>query len=209
GTTSSAVPAGSKTKVEIVGSAIIEMLSVECKVPASNIRVTSAYSDAASGITHIYLVQTVGGKDVANSVANVNVDSSNRVISSSHSFAPAASLASAAKDGTASLESSDNNTAKDAISVLAAYIGIQLGKPELDKATLATVDNVVSGQPQLVVESLPAAFAIDGLAKVSREFIQQSDGSVVPVWRVVVEQQDHWWNAHIDLASQKVVSLSD
>ncbi|KAJ2908332.1 hypothetical protein GGI21_002994, partial [Coemansia aciculifera] len=44
---------------------------------------------------------------------------------------------------------------------------------------------------------------------VSREFIQQSDGSVVPVWRVVVEQQDHWWNAHIDLASQKVVSLSD
>ncbi|KAJ2464631.1 hypothetical protein GGI03_003111 [Coemansia sp. RSA 2337] len=202
-----AIPADTKSKVKIVSSEIVSMLSTECKIPASNIRVTSAYTDAASGITHIYLVQTVDGKDIANSVANVNVDASNRVISSSHSFAPADSLASAAKVGTASLESSD--AAKDALSILATHIGSSLTKAELDAATSTTVNNVVSGQPQLVVESLPAAFAIDGTAKVSREYIQQSDGSVVPVWRVVVEQKDHWWNAHIDVSSQKVISLSD
>ncbi|KAJ2883842.1 hypothetical protein H4R27_002508, partial [Coemansia aciculifera] len=202
-----AVPADTKGKVEIVSSAIVGMLSAECKIPASNIRVTSAYTDAASGITHIYLVQTVDGKGIANSVANVNVDASNRVISSSHSFAPADSLVSAAKVGAASLESSD--TAKDALSILAAHIGLSLTKAELDTATSTTVNNVVSGQPQLVVESLPTAFAIDGTAKVSREYIQQSDGSVVPVWRIVVEQKDHWWNAHIDVSSQKVISLSD
>ncbi|KAJ1903934.1 hypothetical protein LPJ71_005002, partial [Coemansia sp. S17] len=202
-----AIPADTKSKVEIVSSAIVSKLSTECKIPASNIRVTSAYTDAASGITHIYLVQTVDGKDIANSVANVNIDASNRVISSSHSFAPADSLVSAAKVGTASLESSD--AAKNALSILATHIGSSLTKAELDTATSTTVNNVVSGQPQLVVENLPAAFAIDGTAKVSREYIQQSDGSVVPVWRVVVEQKDHWWNAHIDVSSQKVISLSD
>ncbi|KAJ2446161.1 hypothetical protein GGF42_005776 [Coemansia sp. RSA 2424] len=207
--TKPAAPADAKTNAEVVSSAIVELLSTECKIPAANIRVTSAYTDATSGITHIYLVQTVGGKDVANSVANVNVDASNRIISSSHSFAPATSLASAAKDDTASLETSDSNTAKDALSILATHIGSQLEKSELDAAALTTVNNVVGGQPQLVIESLPAAFAIDGSAKVSREYIQQGDGSVVPVWRVVVEQQDHWWNAHIDVSSQKVISLSD
>ncbi|KAJ2822085.1 hypothetical protein FBU31_004696 [Coemansia sp. 'formosensis'] len=202
-----AVPVDAKAKVEIVSSAIVGLLSTECKIPASNIRVTSAYTDAASGITHIYLVQTIDGKDIANSVANVNVDANNHVISSSHSFAPAASLVSAAKIGTHGLESS--NTAKDALSLLATHIGISLTKTELDAATSATINSIVGGEPQLLVESLPAAFAIDGTAKVNREYIQQGDGSVVPVWRVVVEQKDHWWNAHIDVSGQKVVSLSD
>ncbi|KAJ2730389.1 hypothetical protein IW152_005290 [Coemansia sp. BCRC 34962] len=202
-----AVPVDNKGKIEIVSTAVIDKLSSENKIPTSNIRITNAYTDAASGITHIYLVQTVDGKDIANSVANVNLDASNRIISLSHSFAPAGSLVSATKVDTASLESSD--TAKDALSVLASHIGISLTKAELDAATPTTVNSIISGQPQLLVEGLPAAFAIDGTAKVNSEYIQQSDGSVVPVWRVVVEQKDHWWNAHIDLSSQKVISLSD
>ncbi|KAJ2792896.1 hypothetical protein GGI18_000019 [Coemansia linderi] len=202
-----AVPVDTKNKVEIIGTAIIDKLSSENNIPPSNIRVTSAYADTASGITHIYLVQTVDGKDVTNSVANVNVDASNRIISLSHSFAPAGSLVSAAKVDSTSLESSD--TAKDALSILATHIGISLTKVELEAATHTTVNNIISGQPQLVVEGLPTAFAIDGTAKVNTEYIQQSDGSVVPVWRVVVEQKDHWWNAHIDVSSQKVISLSD
>ncbi|KAJ2008327.1 hypothetical protein H4R26_000269 [Coemansia thaxteri] len=186
------------------------MFCAEHNISSSNIRVSGAYTDQASAITHVYLVQTIGGADIANAVANVNVDKSYNVISSSHSFASAASLTAAAtKDGAGQLKSSDIDTAKDALSVLALHIGVPLSQSEIDASTPVVVNNVVAGQHQLSVEDLPTTFAIDGTAAASREFIQQADGSVVPVWRVVVEQQDHWWNAHIDIETQKVISLSD
>ncbi|KAJ2487740.1 hypothetical protein EV174_000343 [Coemansia sp. RSA 2320] len=136
------------------------MFCAEHNISSSNIRVSGAYTDQASAITHVYLVQTIGGADIANAVANVNVDKSYNVISSSHSFASAASLTAAAtKDGAGQLKSSDIDTAKDALSVLALHIGVPLSQSEIDAST--------------------------------------------PV------VQDHWWNAHIDIETQKVISLSD
>ncbi|KAJ1830127.1 hypothetical protein LPJ63_005130, partial [Coemansia sp. RSA 2711] len=58
---------------QAIASAVVEYLSSAQKISANNIRVTDIYTDAASEITHVYLVQTMDGVDITNAVANVNV----------------------------------------------------------------------------------------------------------------------------------------
>ncbi|KAJ3113988.1 Fungalysin/Thermolysin Extracellular metalloproteinase 5 [Phlyctochytrium bullatum] len=48
--------------------------------------VTDAYTSDHNGVTHVYLVQTIDGLEVANGVANVHIDAHGRVLSFSSSF---------------------------------------------------------------------------------------------------------------------------
>ncbi|KAJ2398839.1 hypothetical protein GGI23_003005 [Coemansia sp. RSA 2559] len=43
-------------------------------IAPSSFRIADAYIDEASGITHVYAKQAIGGFGVANGLANVNID---------------------------------------------------------------------------------------------------------------------------------------
>ncbi|KAI8320344.1 hypothetical protein GQ54DRAFT_252677, partial [Martensiomyces pterosporus] len=47
------------------------------------IKIKDVSKSATSGITHVYAVQMVNGKEIANSVANINIDKSGNIISAS------------------------------------------------------------------------------------------------------------------------------
>ncbi|PIA12742.1 hypothetical protein COEREDRAFT_94941 [Coemansia reversa NRRL 1564] len=127
-------------------------------------RITNAYTDASSDITHVYVVQTVNGIDITNAVANINVSKDNKVISSSQRLVSKDVLTSVSKESTL---------------------------------------------PYVSLETIPDSVAISGAATASREYVQQTDGSLISTWRINVEQQEHWWNAHIDVTEGRVVSLVD
>ena len=52
----------------------------------ANPRVTDMYADDDTGVTHIYLMQTLGGVDVTNAVLNVHVSQHGEVIRANSSF---------------------------------------------------------------------------------------------------------------------------
>ncbi|KAJ1927502.1 hypothetical protein EC988_010230, partial [Linderina pennispora] len=43
-------------------------------IQLDSIHITDAYTDTATGLTHVYMVQTHRGLHVTNAVANVNID---------------------------------------------------------------------------------------------------------------------------------------
>ncbi|KAJ2778709.1 hypothetical protein GGI15_004098 [Coemansia interrupta] len=191
-----------------VGIAAAEFISQTSGTPSSNMRVTSAYTDASSGVTHVYLVQTVAGKDVANSVANVNV-AKGKVISSSHSFAPIASVHKA-EQAAASMQGEDKQeAAKRALAALAKHLGHSLGAADLAQASVSPVDSIHGSNGQyLLIEGITGDLALDGSAVAEQAYVQDAQGRVVPAWRVNVEQTDHWWNAHV-AADGTVLKLTD
>ncbi|KAI8326305.1 hypothetical protein GQ54DRAFT_336699 [Martensiomyces pterosporus] len=207
-------PASTDGDLNPISTIAVAFLNTMYDIPISNIKVTDAYIDSASGITHVYMVQSIGGVDIANAVANVNIDKDKRIISSSHSFAPAPSILKVASssDNSGDLQaraSGDEDMAKNALVILATYIGVPLSDADVQDAVASVISSETTGQPIVTIDGLPTDLSPDGTAIADKAFIQQEDGEVVPVWRVNVEQQNHWWNAHIDVLSQKVLSLND
>ncbi|ORX69029.1 hypothetical protein DL89DRAFT_284379 [Linderina pennispora] len=104
-----------KSKADIA----VAYLAKNHNIPAQSIKVTDAYTDARSG----------GGVDVANGLANVNVDSKGRIISSSQSFASADAL---------SKRASDDASLKNAFKSLNDYVKTAVSDSDLSKITVAS-----------------------------------------------------------------------
>ncbi|KAJ2084444.1 hypothetical protein H4R24_000074 [Coemansia sp. RSA 988] len=192
-----------------IGAAVLSFLGTQYNVSSSNMRVTNAYTDDTSGITHVYVIQTVNGVDITNAVANINVSKDKKVISSSHSLVTEEALIAATKE--LNLVSDNNNLdqAKQALALLASHLGIPLEKTAASAIAAAIVTNEASNQPYVSLDAVPDTIAISGTASARRAYVQQADGSLVSTWRINAEQQDHWWNANIDVAGGKVISLVD
>ncbi|KAJ1764183.1 hypothetical protein LPJ69_002004 [Coemansia sp. RSA 1752] len=190
-----------------ISQAAVSFLSGSCNISTDNIRVTNVYTDSASGITHVYTVQTVNGVDIANSVANINVSKDKSVISSSHSFVVASAIKNAVNHPSFAPETNELDLAKQALVVLAEHLGMPLDDKAANAVTASVVASEGNEQPYISLEMVPETLAISGTATAGRTYVQQADGSVVPTWRINVEQQNDWWNAQIDLAAKKVVSL--
>ncbi|ORX64894.1 hypothetical protein DL89DRAFT_271733 [Linderina pennispora] len=171
-------------------------------IQLDSIHITDAYTDTATGLTHVYMVQTHDGLHVTNAVANVNIDKNGRVISSGHSFTHGP-LASNNADFSSAALSTDS--ARAALLALANHIQAPLADTDLGGMAATSFDSS-SG---LTVTNLPAHFAIDGTARITSALLQNADGSVSSVWRVNAEQQDHWWTASIDTSSHNVLALYD
>ncbi|KAJ1962790.1 hypothetical protein GGI12_002434 [Dipsacomyces acuminosporus] len=198
--------------VKSIAAIAVSFLSTKYMIPASSAKVTDAYTDTATGITHVYMAQAIGGVNIVNAVANVNIDRNSRIISSSHSFAPLSAIDEASSSVEDHLEiraSDDLETAMAALSILAAHIGTPLTEDDAELASISASASVMDGSSVMSLEGLPTELSLNGRAKTTKAFIQQSTGEITPVWTVNIEQQNHWWNAHVDVASQEVVSLSD
>ncbi|KAJ2364159.1 hypothetical protein IW150_006552, partial [Coemansia sp. RSA 2607] len=125
----------------------IAYLNAQHGIPIENIKITDAYIDDATGIAHIYFRQVVGGVQVANGLANVNVDRSGKVISSSQSFAPLTGLSSSAKArrinshnsavGSLAARADAEVSLKNAFKSLANYVQTSVSDADLAKVVVA------------------------------------------------------------------------
>ncbi|KAJ2694712.1 hypothetical protein H4R19_005893, partial [Coemansia spiralis] len=194
-----------------IAAAAVQYLSAAHGVPTDQLRVTNAYTDEASGMTHVYVVQCVSGIDVANAVANVNVGPDGKVVSSSQSFAAAAAVEAAAAPASALTGSSVLAEARQALAVLAAHLGTPLSAEEQSAVSVADESTFVAsgGQPTVALDGVPERVAMSGAAAASRALVQLADGQLATAWRINVEQHDHWWNALVDVGAGRVVALVD
>ncbi|KAJ1822777.1 hypothetical protein LPJ60_001899 [Coemansia sp. RSA 2675] len=169
-------------------------------IPATQIKITSSYTDPSTGVTHVYAQQTIDGAVVANGLANVNINANSQVISSSQSFAPQAASQLATRGNYAALGS--------AFQALAAYVGTAVDGAAMAQVVIASTASELSPNGYSL-SGLPEAVAAGGLATASKSMVQRSDGSLVSTWHIVLQQTAHWWSAHVNAATGAVESIND
>ncbi|KAJ2392177.1 hypothetical protein GGI05_002740 [Coemansia sp. RSA 2603] len=197
----------------------IAYLNAQHGIPIENIKITDAYIDDATGIAHIYFRQVVGGVQVANGLANVNVDRSGKVISSSQSFAPLTGLSSSAKArrinshnsavGSLAARADAEVSLKNAFKSLANYVQTSVSDADLAKVVVAASSSLASGEPGFVLSGLPSNVAAKGSSTAQQALIQTSDGALVSVWHMVLQQDTHWWSAHVNAETGAIEAIND
>lgn len=180
-------------------------------IARDTVRITDAYTSEATGLTHIYARQTVGGIDLVNGVANINIDKRGRVISSSQSFVPVRRVRRALRSGHLTARMDQDASLKAAFKALNKRVGPRLQDEEHEKIRVskAASDGPVNTASGFIIEGIPHTASVDGKAAAEQSIMQRADGSLVHVWDITLEQDDHWWNARMNAATGEVESLHD
>lgn len=180
-------------------------------VSPENVRITAAHVNADTGVGHVYARQTAGGVDVLNAVANVNIDRHGRVISSSQTFAPVYQVRKAMRSahGRLTARSRQYDSLKEALKTLCSRV-----KPEIDDDALRMVDISVAESdethaPKFIITGIPINIAVNGVATAQQSMMQGSDGALIHVWDLSLEQSNHSWNARINMLTGAIESLVD
>ncbi|KAJ1959733.1 hypothetical protein GGI12_004181 [Dipsacomyces acuminosporus] len=179
-------------------------------IPTENLKIADAYTSEHTGITHVYMKQVVNGLEIVNGVGSVNINRRGKVISSSHSFAPKESVSmfklansrfSTRKDDTASI--------KEAVKSLADYVNTSLDASSLNSMVVSSTSSFAGIAPYLTITNLPKNVAADGSATAKKSLIQNSDGSLTPVWSITLDQHANWWSAEVNAETGKVESINN
>ncbi|KAJ1963253.1 hypothetical protein GGI12_002159 [Dipsacomyces acuminosporus] len=184
-------------------------LSKQHSIPVENIKITDAYYDEATKVTHVYARQTVHGTDVVNAVANINIKAG-KVISSSQSFASTNAVKNVKRSsGSLVARANEDASLKAAFKAAADYIKTSIKQDALDKVTIATTSSLVSGEAEYTISGIPKEVAIKGSATAKKAYIQLADGSLKSVWNVNIQQADSWYDAHINTETNKVEAINN
>ncbi|KAJ1720619.1 hypothetical protein LPJ61_006137, partial [Coemansia biformis] len=179
-------------------------------IPATTIHIADAYTDDLSGITHVYAQQVVEGLAVTNGLANVNIDSNGRVISSSESFAPDSQLiGSALSKSIQAARASATDSLRAAVGLLATTLSAGTDERSLANIVVSSAPGDLAGAATHTISGLPAALSPSGSCTAALELIRTSEGQVAPVWHIWLQQPGHWWNAHVNTDLGRVEALSD
>ncbi|KAI9207125.1 Fungalysin metallopeptidase-domain-containing protein [Polychytrium aggregatum] len=202
-------------------------------VSADGLVVSSSYRSKHNGVTHVYLRQLIGGLEIANGVANVNVDRAGRVISfgstlfqsASPSVEPALRLqddasddvvlsvaapAAGHEDVSAHIDLADSRiklSPSEAVARLAEFVGLQSFRP----SSLQTVpiNSLNTHGPQFVVKG--ASFSKKDIPT-KLKYIQIDAAGAVElrlVWDIEMDLNSNWYHAHVDTETGKVLQLVD
>ncbi|KAJ1963257.1 hypothetical protein GGI12_002163 [Dipsacomyces acuminosporus] len=184
-------------------------LKSQHKISPEDIKVTDAYTDPKSRVTHVYVRQIVHGTEVSNAVANINIKDG-KVISSSHTFAPSSSV-SKIKRSTGSLiaRANDNASLKKALESLTKHTKNEISKDALDKITISTSSNLVAGEAEYTISNIPKKVAATGTASAKKAYIQLSDGSLKPVWNLNIEKEDDWFDAQVSTEDGQIYAINN
>ncbi|KAJ2857178.1 hypothetical protein J3B02_001175 [Coemansia erecta] len=190
-------------------------LNTHYGIALNSIKIADAYIDEASGIAHVYAKQMIDGIEVANGLANVNIDKSNRIISSSQSFIRNANNSSSNKrrsltsSGSLVARAGVDNSLRTALKSLADYVNSSISDKQLQSVVVAAQSSLASGEPGFMLGGVPSDVAVKESVTAQQMLIQKSDGSVAPVWHMILEQKDHWWSAHVNLQTGEVEAIND
>ncbi len=158
-------------------------------------RVTDMYTDDDTGVTHIYLMQTLEGFDVSNAVLNVHVSRAGEVISANSSFvnAPPRGIW-------------NGNIATLLPSGALASAAEPLGLSAMDIASIA-----LAAQP----DGIQYYFQADGMSldpiPAKQSYFANEDGQLQPAWEFVLRTPDggHWYNVSIDATNGSLINGAD
>ncbi|KAI8321894.1 hypothetical protein GQ54DRAFT_275434 [Martensiomyces pterosporus] len=203
-------PASTDNTVKDKTKVAIEYLGKNHNIPAENIKITDAYTDSRNGVTFVYARQVVAGIEISNGLANVNIDREGRVISSSQSFASTDSLAKVKRSAGAFAKRADNaSSVKTALKSLADYVKTNIDDKSLEKTTVTSASSFAGGESSYTISNIPQSAAVEGTSTAKKSYIQIADGSLVPVWHIVLQQENHWWSGHVNTDTGKVESIND
>ncbi|KAJ1950127.1 hypothetical protein FBU59_000827 [Linderina macrospora] len=152
-----------KSKVAIATA----YLTQKHNIPANTMSTTDAYTDETTGVTHVYLRQVIGGAPVANGLANVNIDSQGRVISSGQSFAPSNGKSLAKRHASSLIaRASESATLRTAFKGLADYVKTPINDSDLGQVSIAASSGLVQGGSGYVISQVPDSVSSTATGKV-------------------------------------------
>ncbi|KAJ1963256.1 hypothetical protein GGI12_002162 [Dipsacomyces acuminosporus] len=184
-------------------------LNKQHSIPVENIKVTDAYTDSATKITHVYLRQTVHGTDVVNAVANVNIKDG-KIISSSQSFASTGAISKIKRSaGSLVARANEDASLKAAFESATDYIKTKISKDALNKVTISSSSNFATGESEFTISGIPKEVAVAGTSTAKKSYVQLSDGSIASTWSFNIKQKDDWYHAHVDSKTNQVVSINN
>ncbi|KAJ1963865.1 hypothetical protein GGI12_001792 [Dipsacomyces acuminosporus] len=180
------------------------------KIPVENIKITDAYTDKATGVTHVYARQTIHGTDVVNAVANINISKDGKVISSSQSFAPASAVSKIKRStGSLSTRANANASLKSALKSMTDYVKTGVNATTLNSVQISSSSSLASGELEFSISGLPKDAAVDSTASAKKSYIQLADGSLKSVWSIVLKQDENWYHGHVNAETNKVESINN
>lgn len=178
-------------------------------VPSEYIRITAAHTNPDTGVSHVYARQTAGGVDVLDGVANVNIDKRGRVISSSQTFAPIHQVRKAMRFSRRLGTRSPDESLKKALKTLCDRVKPDIDDEELKRVSISTAESDQGQAPKFALKGLPGDSAVDGVATAQHSMMQGADGTLVPVWDLLLQQPDHSWSARINMVTGDIETLVD
>ncbi|KAJ2858619.1 hypothetical protein GGI22_003283 [Coemansia erecta] len=196
--------------LQALASMAAAYLSEKHGIASKTVKVTDAYTDAATGITHVYARQrTPAGLDVANALANVNINAEGQIISSSNSFAPEASIPQDKSHGSFASRANSDASLRSAFKALASYVNTPVDDSTLDGLSIASTTDAVSGDPTVTISGLPDSIAEQGMSSAQQQLLQREDGAVVQVWHIALQQSENWWSAHVNADTGAVEAINN
>src|SRR5262245_35398969 len=160
--------------------------------------VTDQYRDPDTGITHIYLRQTVDDLEVQYAELNIHLTAGGEVIAAGGGFVPALSSWLAAHPASAPALS-----ATEAARVAAVRLGLTLNEePALVSPEQNNPErNAVVSAPTLSLDNITTRL----------HYVPTEDGGAALAWQLIVRTPDgqHWYDLSIDASSGSMVAQND
>ena len=162
----------------------------------ADVHLTDRYVSEETGVTHMYLRQSVAGLDVEHADLGIHITPLGEIIGIGGGFVPG--LASQVDTGLISLTPTLN--AEGAVRAAAASLGFG---PVADLSVTAADDGAA-----FVVQAPDVS--LDAIAA-NLHFVPTADGSATLAWRLIVRTPDsqHWYDLSVDAFGGDIVSLSD
>jgi hypothetical protein len=162
-----------------------------------DVKVTSAYVSAGTGVTNIYLRQTVSGLEVMYADLGIHVTPQGEVINVGGGFVPGLN----AQLDADLLSLTPTISAAEAVSGAAAALGLE---PAVD---LSVIDVGEDGSSFTILAPSVSLDNIDA----QLHFVPTPDGSAALSWQLVVRTPDHqhWLDLSIDAHDSQVVAATD
>ena len=159
-------------------------------------RVTDLYTDSNTGITHIYLRQTINGLEVENANINVSVAASGRVLTAGGGYV--AGLSGLIGPGAPT----PGITALQAVQFAADELGIaSAGSIQMTAQPSGIDRSTVISAPGVSLDPITARL----------HYVPTANGSAELAWQLIIRTTDfdHWYDLSIDASSGGLATLVD
>ncbi len=159
----------------------------------ASVAVTDEYTSRASGVTHLYLRQTVNGVEVINALASAHVTPGGEVRAVHSTFVPSA--ARAANAAVPSL------APEGAVEAAAQHLGLALAGALTVLEPMDARHRLTLSGADLSLEPIPVQLV----------YFVTEDGALRLAWDLAVYQTDaqHWWNLVVDAETGAVLEQHD
>ncbi|KAL1920722.1 uncharacterized protein VTP21DRAFT_1099 [Calcarisporiella thermophila] len=177
------------------------------KLTNSEFLVKDIYKSQINGVTHVYLLQVIDGREVVNSNINLNVDANGRVISHGNSFFRGRNTFKRQAIPIDKATGEVKAPTLDHFGVLkslAKYLHTELADPEN-----ITIETEYSPDGKPIMRLTNVSFAVPDSQVLMRQVLIQTENGhqIQPAWEIEVEMENNWFQAYIHEDNGNVLSM--